>query len=305
MTSIITKPITVADVAPDTASRAVSGAPEPEPGRTRRAVRWAARQPGLILAFLVIVVVVAWVLLPGLFTAVNPLTGDVAERLLPPSPVHPFGTDALGRDMYARVVYGAVTSIQAILIAVGVALIVGSLIGLAAGFFGRAVDDILMRIVDVVLAIPSLLLSMALITILGYGLVNVAIAVGLASVANFARLMRADVMRVRTSLYVEAAKAAGCRWWTVLFRHVLPNSAGTVVAVAALEFGTAVLAVSALSFLGYGAPAPTPEWGRLVSEGRDFIATAWWLVTFPGLVITLLVLATNRVARALERGGRQ
>ena len=146
---------------------------------------------------------------------------------------------------------------------------------------------------------------MALITILGYGLVNVAIAVGLASVANFARLMRADVLKVRTSLYVEAARAAGCRWWTILFRHVLPNSAGSVIAVAALEFGTAVLAVSALSFLGYGAPAPTPEWGRLVSEGRDFMATAWWMVTFPGLIITLLVLATNRVARALEKGGRQ
>lgn len=303
MTSLTTKPVLASTAAPHTA--AVVAAEPAELSRRRRALRWIAGQPGLVLAILCVAVVVAWVLVPGLFTATDPLTGSISERLLPPSGQHPFGTDALGRDMYSRVVYGAVTSVQAILIAVGVALVVGSLIGLAAGFFGRAVDDILMRIVDVVLAIPSLLLSMALITILGYGLVNVAIAVGLASVANFARLMRADVMRVRTSLYVEAARAAGCRWWTILFRHVLPNSAGSVVAVAALEFGTAVLAVSALSFLGYGAPAPTPEWGRLVSEGRDFIATAWWLVSFPGLIITLLVLATNRIARALEKGGRQ
>jgi peptide/nickel transport system permease protein len=258
-----------------------------------------------VLSTVFLLLVIAWVFLPGMFTTANPISGEIPDRLLAPSMAHPFGTDALGRDMYARVVYGAVNSIQAIILAVGVALVVGSLLGLIAGFVGRWVDDVLMRIVDVVLAIPSLLLSMALITILGYGLVNVAIAVGLASVANFARLMRADVMRVRTSLYVEAAQASGCRWWTILFRHVLPNSAGTVVAMAALEFGTAVLAVSALSFLGYGAPAPTPEWGRLVSEGRDYLATSWWLVTFPGLMVTLLVLATNRVARAVEREGRQ
>ena len=304
MTSLLTDPNTA--TAPSTAPDPPGPVTAPrEPSASGRVAAWAARQPGLLLAIAFIAIVAAWVVVPGLFTSANPLTGDVAERLLPPSGAHPFGTDALGRDLYARVVFGAVTSIQAIMIAVGLALVVGSLLGLAAGFFGRWVDDVLMRVVDVVLAIPSLLLSMALITILGYGLVNVAIAVGLASVASFARLMRADVLRVRTSLYVEAAKAAGCRWWTILFRHVLPNSAGSVVAVAALEFGTAVLAVSALSFLGYGAPAPTPEWGRLVSEGRDFIATAWWLVTFPGLIITLLVLATNRVARALEKGGRQ
>ena len=302
MTSLITDATTA--TALDHVGPAAITAPR-EPSAASRVVGWTARQPGLLLAIAFIAVIAAWVVVPGIFTSTNPLTGEVADRLLPPSGAHPFGTDSLGRDLYARVVFGAVNSIQAIMIAVGVALVVGSLMGLAAGFFGRWIDDILMRVVDVVLAIPPLLLSMALITILGYGLVNVAIAVGLASVANFARLMRADVLRVRTSLYVEAAKAAGCRWWTILFRHVLPNSAGSVVAVAALEFGTAVLAVSALSFLGYGAPAPTPEWGRLVSEGRDFIATAWWLVTFPGLIITLLVLATNRVARALEKGGRQ
>jgi peptide/nickel transport system permease protein len=276
-----------------------------DPSRMSRVFRSSLRQPGLVLSSIFLVLVVAWVFLPHVFTDQNPLTGEIPDRLLAPSMAHPFGTDALGRDMFSRVVYGSVNSVQAIVLAVGVALVVGSLLGLVAGFVGRWVDDVLMRVVDVVLAIPSLLLSMALITILGYGLVNVAIAVGLASVANFARLMRADVMRVRTSLYVEAARASGCRWWTILFRHVLPNSAGTVIAMAALEFGTAVLAVSALSFLGYGAPAPTPEWGRLVSEGRDFIATSWWLVTFPGLMVTFLVLATNRVARAIEREGRQ
>jgi len=281
------------------------GRTEPDrPSPMRRIAHAGIRRPGLSLAVLYLLLVAAWVLSPGVFTDADPSTGQVSDRLLPPSGTHPFGTDALGRDLWSRVVHGAVSSVQAIVIAVGVALVIGSLIGLLAGFVGGRTDDVLMRVMDVVLAVPALLLSLSLITILGYGLVNVAVAVGLASVASFARLMRADVLRVRTSLYVEAARSSGCRWWSVLARHVLPNSAGTVLAMAAIEFGTAVLAVSALSFLGYGAPAPTPEWGRLVSEGRDFIATSWWLVTFPGAVITLLVLAANRVARALEREGR-
>lgn len=282
-----------------TANRAAA-----EPSLATRFARGMWHNPGLVLSVAYIALVLTWVFVPSLVTSYDPVAGIVSDRLLPPSAVHPFGTDSLGRDMYTRVVFGAVNSVQAILLAVGLALVVGSLIGLVAGFVGRWVDDVLMRIVDVMLAIPSLLLSMALITILGFGLVNVAIAVGIASVANFARLMRADVLRVRTSLYVEAARASGSRWYSILFRHVMPNSAGTVLAMAALEFGTAVLAVSALSFLGYGAPAPTPEWGRLVSEGRDFLATSWWIVTFPGIVITLLVLATNRVARAIERERR-
>ena len=291
-------------VAVETAAEAVVAPRRPRSPVARRVLD-LVRKPGLVIAAVYLVMVLAWVFLPALFTSSDPLTGDLAVRLLPPSSSHPFGTDALGRDLFARVVHGASTSIQAIVIAVGVALVVGSLIGLVAGFVGGWLDDLLMRVVDVVLAIPSLLLSLALITILGYGLLNVAVAVGLASVATFARLMRADVMRVRTSLYVEAARSSGSRWWTILGRHVLPNSAGSVAAMAALEFGTAVLAVSALSFLGYGAPPPTPEWGRLVSEGRDFMATSWWLVTLPGLVITLLVLATNRVARAIEKEGRK
>lgn len=282
-----------------TANRAAA-----EPSVATRFARGMWHNPGLVLSVAYIAIVLTWVFVPSLVTSHDPVVGIVSDRLLPPSAAHPFGTDSLGRDMYTRVVFGAVNSVQAILLAVGLALVVGSLIGLVAGFVGRWVDDVLMRIVDVMLAIPSLLLSMALITILGFGLVNVAIAVGIASVANFARLMRADVLRVRTSLYVEAARASGSRWYSILFRHVMPNSAGTVLAMAALEFGTAVLAVSALSFLGYGAPAPTPEWGRLVSEGRDFLATSWWIVTFPGIVITLLVLATNRVARAIERERR-
>ncbi|MDR6868364.1 peptide/nickel transport system permease protein [Microbacterium resistens] len=270
----------------------------------RRALGSAGRNVGLVLASAYVLLVIAWVTLPGLFTSHSPIEGVVAERLRPPSLDHLFGTDGLGRDLFSRVVYGAANSVSAVLIAVAIAAVVGSAIGLLAGFSGRRVEDALMRVVDTLLAIPALLLSMTIIVVLGYGLVNIAVAVGVASIASFARLMRSDVVRVRNELYVEAARAAGVRWGAVLLRHVLPNAIGPVLALVALEFGIAILAVSALSFLGYGAPPPSPEWGRLVADGRDFIATSWWIATLPGLAITLLVLSTNRISKFITEAHR-
>jgi peptide/nickel transport system permease protein len=160
-----------------------------------------------------------------------------------------------------------------------------------------------MRFADVLLAVPGLLLSLAVVTALGFGTVNVAIAVGTTSVASVSRILRSEVLRVRTSAYVEAARAGGSRWWRVLLVHVLPNSVGPVLVLAALELGTAILAVSSLSFLGYGAQPPQPEWGSLVAGGRDYLAGQWWLTTLPGIVIALTVLAGNRLARALDAEG--
>ena len=148
-----------------------------------------------------------------------------------------------------------------------------ALIGLVAGFVRGWLDDALMRCVDVILSIPSLLLSLALITVLGFGAFNVGLAVGLANIAACARIMRSEVLRVRQSVFVEAAQTGGASWLRVLLRHVLPNSAGPVLVLATLEFGVAILTVSALSFLGYGTQPPTPEWGSLVASGRDFLAT--------------------------------
>jgi peptide/nickel transport system permease protein len=256
---------------------------------------------GLVVSLLILATAAAWALVPGLFTGYDPMTGVTSEALQGPSMAHLFGTDQLGRDNYARLVYGSRLSLQAIVTAVAIALCVGSLFGLVAGFLGGVVDTVVMRAVDLLMSIPSLLLSLALITVLGPGTTNVAIAVGLASVASFARLMRAEVMRVRTATYVEAAMAVGARRSQILVRHVLPNSTGPVLAMAALELGGAVLAVSSLSFLGYGAQPPAPEWGSLISAGRDYMATAWWLTVLPGLVVTAIVLAANRLARAIER----
>ncbi len=198
---------------------------------------------------------------PGVFAPGDPLTGVPADKLLPPSAAHWFGTDALGRDLFGRVVHGAVHSLSGALIAVTVGLALGTLLGAVAGATGGVVDDVLMRVVDVLLAIPGLLLSLSVIILLGFGTVNAAIAVGLGSVAAFARLMRAEVARVRRTEYVEAAYGSGGTFVAVLRRHVLPNALTPIIALAALQFGTAILAISTLGFLGYGAPPPTPEWG--------------------------------------------
>ncbi|MEW9265985.1 ABC transporter permease [Kineococcus endophyticus] len=271
-------------------------------GAPRRPSPSWLRHPDLLLAGFVLLVVLAWAVAPSLFTGQDPVQGVTADRLQGPSAAHLFGTDHLGRDLFARVVHGSRLTLQATVLAVLIGLVVGTLVGLVAGFLRGIVDDVLMRVVDVLLSIPALLLSMALITALGFGTVQVAIAVGIGTVANFARVMRSEVLKVSASPYVEAARASGVRTTGVLFRHVLPNAAGPVLALSALEFGVAVLAVSALSFLGFGAPPPAPEWGSLVSGGRDYLATAWWLTTLPGLVVVAVVLSANRVARALERG---
>lgn len=259
--------------------------------------------PGLVLAWVVIAIVVLFALFPQLFTSFNPIQGVPAEKLKAPSALHILGTDALGRDLFARIVYGAVHSLTGAFVAVAVGLIVGTALGVIAGATGGFVEEAIMRLVDVLLSIPGLLLMLSIIILLGFGTVNAAIAVGITSIAAFARLSRSEVVRVRRSDYVEAAFGSGGTFAAVLWRHVLPNSLVSVLAFAALQFGGAILAISTLGFLGYGAPPPTPEWGLLIAEGRNYISTAWWLTTAPGIVVVLVVLAANRISQSL--GGKR
>ena len=290
-------------VAPGTVQPAVAADRPARAAMVRRIARHGLAglrqtQPGLVLAWLVVATVVLWALVPGLFAGQNPVAGIAREKLLPPSADHLLGTDALGRDLYARVVHGAVHSLSGAFVAVTVGLLIGTALGLVAGARGGLLDALVMRVVDTLLAIPSLFLSLVVIVLLGFGTVNAAIAVGLASVARFARLTRSEVVRVRRLDYVEAAYGSGGTFWQVLWRHVLPNSLTSVVGLAALQFGLAILQISTLGFLGYGAPPPTPEWGLLIAEGRNYISRAWWLTTAPGIVVVLVVLAANRISRA-------
>lgn len=273
----------------------------PPPSTPMRATRWQRLQPGLILAWAVVALALLWAVLPGLFTTYDPTVGIPRGGLRPPGGAHLLGTDGLGRDLYARIVHGARQSLLGAFVAVSVGLAAGTLTGLVAGTLGGWADAVIMRLVDTLLAIPSLLLSLSIVVLLGFGTVNVAVAVGIVSVARFARLSRSEVIRVRRSEYVEAAFGSGGTFWSVLRRHVLPNSLTSVLALAALQFGAAILSISTLGFLGYGAPPPTPEWGLLIAEGRNYLSRAWWLTAAPGVVVVILVLSAERISRSIGR----
>lgn len=265
-------------------------------------VRWwgsVRRNLMLSVSLLVVTVAIGCAFFPGLFAAGDPLRVAPAEKLSAPSADHWFGTDNLGRDLYTRVVHGAGLSLTATVIAVGGALVAGVLIGLVAGILGGVVDGVIMRAVDVLLAIPQILLALALITALGFGTTKVAIAVAVVLVAGFARVTRAEVLRVREAPYVEAARAFGTTRVVIGVRHILRNSYAPVLALAAAEFGMAILLISSLSFLGFGATPPTPEWGSLIADGRNYLATAWWMTTLPGLVIVAVVLAAHHIGHRI------
>ncbi|RMB85061.1 ABC transporter permease [Streptomyces shenzhenensis] len=283
------------------AAPARPGRASPPAGRLGR----LAQQPFLVLSWIIVLVVIGWAVAPGLFTSYGPYDGDSAAGFAPPSAEHWFGTDRLGRDLFARSVYGAHTTLTATLLAVLVAFGIGTVVGLIAGFGGGIVDTAIMRVVDVFLAIPSLLLAMVVVSVLGYSTQNIALAVGVSSIASFARVMRAQVLAVMTQDYVKAAYGLGGGRLRVLVRHVVPNSLNSVIALAALEVGTAVLAVASLGFLGYGAPPPQPEWGLLVAEGRDYVAVHPWASIMPGLALALVVISTHRISTSYRKEHRR
>lgn len=257
-------------------------------------------RPGMILSAVVLGLAILAALVPGLFTGHSPYSGE-SVALLPPSAHHWFGTDSVGRDLYTRVIYGARQTLLGALIAVAVGIVFGTLLGLLAGSLRGWVDTAIMRFVDVLLSVPALLLSLAVIILLGYGTLNAAVAVGITSVATFARMTRSQTISVAGADFVEAAYGSGGTRPQVLLRHILPNSLTPVLALAALQFGSAILQLSVLGFLGYGAPPPTPEWGLLIADARDYMATSWWLTALPGLVIVAVVLSANHLSRSIQK----
>lgn len=251
------------------------------------------------IAFAVFLLVA--VFLPQLLSPYGPLEASPGDTLLAPSPEHLFGTDYLGRDSYTRVVHGTALTLATSGIAVVIGLVIGIALGSLAGYLGGWADSLISRIVDVLLAIPGLLLAMVIVVSLGFGALNAAIAVGLSSVAGFTRLVRSEVLTVRELAFVEASgHLGGTRRYTLL-RHILPNSYGSVLALVPLEFGGAILSISALSFLGFGAVPPDPEWGLLVSEGRQYITSSPWLSLLPGVVIAATVLTVARLSTLAQR----
>jgi peptide/nickel transport system permease protein len=291
----------MAALPPSVATEAVALAtPRPRVDREWVALlRRLVRRRTALFGMLVVVGVLLAAAFAPLVAPFDPLEQDIGQRLREPGwqdaqgRVHPLGTDHLGRDILSRIVFGSRIALVVGLAAVVISGLLGMLIGLLAGYFGGRVDDFLMRLADIQLAFPFILLAIAVIGVLGPSLRNIIIVIGVSSWVVYARVVRGEVLSIREREYVQAAIALGSQHWRVLRHHVLPNTLTPWLVVATLDMARVIVIESALSFLGLGVQPPTPTWGGMLADGRVYLSTAWWLATFPGLAILITVLGIN------------
>lgn len=263
---------------------------------TRRLRRNRIASIGLLLVLCLVLIA----LLAPVIALSDPIKIAPAKALLAPSLDHPFGTDQYGRDVFTRVLYGTRISLVVGFISVLIAVVVGTFLGLTSGYYGGWVDTLIMRFVDVMLAFPGILLALGLVSVLGPSLRNLMIAVGVSAIPEYSRLVRGSVLSAREHVYVEAARVVGCPDSVIMRRHVLPNVVAPVIVLATIGIGSSILWAAGLSFLGMGSQPPSPEWGRMLSEGRDFLREQWWIATFPGIAIMVTVLAMNLLGDGLR-----
>jgi peptide/nickel transport system permease protein len=268
------------------------GSPAPVPA-LHETWRRLKRNRGSVLGLVIVLLYVAVAFLAKPLAPYNPADGDVLARLQGPSVRHLLGTDELGRDILSRLTYGARISLEIQVTAAAVAMLIGVFWGLVAGYFGGWVDDLSMRVIDVLLSFPSILLAIAIVAVVGTGLANIIVAVGIASVPQFARLVRGVVLGLRTTEFVEAARAIGETNLSIMFRYILPGTLAPVIVLTSLRMATVLLAAAGLNFLGLGVQPPTPEWGAMLSNARDYMFAAPHVTASPGLAITLVVIGFN------------
>ncbi|MDR7545171.1 MAG: ABC transporter permease [Armatimonadota bacterium] len=258
------------------------------------------RHKGLLVGLSVLGALVLVATLQNVLAREDPTRIDMAAALQPPGASHLWGTDQYGREVWSRVIHGTRISLTVGIISVGIAASVGTTMGLVSGFYGGLIDSLLMRLIDVMLAFPGILLALAIVSVLGPNLRNLMLAVGISGIPAYARLVRGSVLVAREQTYVEAARAVGAPSGLIVWRHVLPNVVAPIIVTGTLGLGGAILSAAALSFIGLGSQPPTPEWGRMLSEGRDYLRDAWWISTFPGVAIMLTVLAMNLLGDGLR-----
>ena len=285
---------------PTTTDAGVPSTARPPRPRWQQTLGLLARNPTAAVAATVLLGIILMAVFDESLAPEGPNVIAVEDRLQSPSLDHPFGTDDLGRDILSRVVLGAAVSLRVGFLAVAFALVVGALIGLLAGYYGRWVDDVLMRFMDILFAFPAVLLAIAVLAVRGPGAGNTALAIGIVYIPVFARVTRASVLGVREEVYVRASRSVGASDFRLLTRHVLPNAAPPIIVQTSISLAFAVLAEAALSFLGLGTQPPNPSWGLMLAEGRGFIDIAWWLAFFPGMAIFLTVLCFNLLGDGLR-----
>ena len=268
--------------------------------RTRDVVRRFSRNLSGRIGFVLLFGLVVVAIFAPLLAPYNPLEPDYAAVLAPPSSSHLFGTDQLGRDVLSRVIYGTRISLRVGFIPIAAAFLLGTCVGLASGFFGGKVDSVIMRLTDIGLALPGILLALVIVAVLGPGLSNVIIALAIADVPLAIRVARGGALAAREQPYVQSAIAIGCNDRVILLRYVLPAVMASVLIVATLEVASAILIASGLSFLGLGAQPPVPEWGAMLAQAQSQVQTAWWAAVFPGLAIVIAVLSINLVGDGLR-----
>jgi peptide/nickel transport system permease protein len=268
------------------------------PPRVARALRQVRRYPVVPLAILTFLLVIPAVLAPQV-APYDPLKGSLSKRLIPPawqaggSMDHPLGTDKLGRDMLSRIIHGARVSLAVSLVAIFVGGTIGTVLGLVSGYFGGWVDSLLMRLVDISLSFPTILMALVLVAAVGPSFGTVIAVVVVFLWARYARLVRGETLSIKQRDFIARARVAGASHTRIMARYIFPNVVNSLVVLATLQVGYVILLESALSFLGAGLPRPTPAWGLMIADGRELIVTAWWVSMFPGLAIMLTVLALN------------
>ena len=279
---------------------AVDQAPAVQSVSRRQALGRALRRPSIGAGALILLFFIAAALLAPLLAPYDPLAQNVVASLRPPAPEHLLGTDKLGRDIFSRMLYGARISLVVGIAVVLIAGAIGTLLGLIAGYSGGLLDEALMRVTDLFFAFPALILAMAIAGALGPSLRNALIAISAVTWPVYARLIRGQVLALKEQEFVIAARALGVPEWRIVLRHLLPNTLAPLLVQASFDMGGAITSVAGLSFIGFGAQPPTPEWGVMISEGRNYIATQWWLATVPAAAILSVVGGFNLLGDGLR-----
>lgn len=265
-----------------------------------RTLRRILRNRPLVIGGAIVLVLILSSLLAPVLSPYNPQAMNLIAAMQPPSLAHLAGTDNFGRDMFSRILYGGRVALLVGFTSVAISMVIGCVLGFAAGYAGGRADMLVQRLMDLMLAFPSLLLAFLVIAILGPGLVNAIIAIGVSGIPVYARIARAEVLKLRHREFVDAARALGAGDVRVLFKHVIPNSLSPILVLAGLGVASAILTEAALSYIGLGAQPPSPDWGATLSQAQDYIETQWWLPTFPGLAIVIAALGFNLLGDGLR-----